>query len=245
MSIEKREPNDFVLLDQRDEQQILDEIKGNIITEMFYSFKIEGRPVTGISWVGTKEIARQYGHIGLDFIRVDENDTHFIAVVKATDRRTKTSLLGTAMQPKLMKTRKGEVPDRFAYTKAVSKAQRNAIRAIIPERFLIEMYEVFKAGKVEKPPEAQDNGTVIQPRKTVESEVKIGLTKNNIDTNIKLLGLSIDAPLPEQTEIEKTEAGWLIRPVGMSNNSWYLLDKTLADMGFTWNPETAVWGMPP
>ena len=40
-----------------------------------------------------------------------------------------------------------EKPDRFAYTKDVSKAQRNAIRALIPETFLLEMEKSFSSGK--------------------------------------------------------------------------------------------------
>lgn len=162
----------YDLLDKRDEEQILAEIKGNIITEMFYSFPMDGRTVTGVSWVGTKEIARQYGGIALDFVRVDETDEAYIAVVKATDKRTETSLLGTALQPKLMKVKGVEKPDRFAYTKAVSKAQRNAIRAIIPERFLIEMYEAFKKGEPSKPR---------KPRKKVESQAKIVPTQKPLN----------------------------------------------------------------
>jgi hypothetical protein len=54
LSISSKSPEEYELLDQRDEEQILSEIKGNIITEMFYSFPLDGRMVTGISWVGTK-----------------------------------------------------------------------------------------------------------------------------------------------------------------------------------------------
>ena len=165
MALRNQPPEAYELLDQRDEEQILAEIKGNIITEMFYSFKMDGREVTGVSWVGTKEIARQYGGINMDFVRVDETPLAYIAICKATDTRRGTSLLGTAMQSKLMQTRAGEVEDRFAYTKAVSKAQRNAIRAIIPERFLIEMYEQFKKGGTPEPIGSN------APRKQVKAEV--------------------------------------------------------------------------
>lgn len=158
----------YELLDQRDEEQILAEIKGAIIDQMFYSFKVDGKTVTGISWVGTKEIARRYGGISMDFVKMEETDTSYIAIVKATDTRQGTSLLGTAMQTKLMKVRGVEKPDRFAYTKAVSKAQRNAIRAIIPERFLIEMYEFFKKGiKPKREPRLK------KPRKQVEAQATV------------------------------------------------------------------------
>lgn len=139
-------PQAYELMEARDEEQILAEIKGNIITEMFYSFRMDGREVTGISWVGTKEVARQYGGVDMDLLRVDDLGAAYVAVAKATDTRRGVSLLGSAMQSKTMAVKGEEQEDRFAYTKAVSKAQRNAIRAIIPEKYLLEMYQVFRKG---------------------------------------------------------------------------------------------------
>lgn len=139
-------PQAYELMEARDEEQILAEIKGNIITEMFYSFRMDGREVTGISWVGTKEVARQYGGIDMNLVRVDDLGAAYVAVAKATDTRRGVSLLGSAMQSKTMAVKGEEQEDRFAYTKAVSKAQRNAIRAIIPEKYLLEMYQLFRKG---------------------------------------------------------------------------------------------------
>ena len=161
MALRNQPPEAYELLDQRDEAQILAEIKGQIIDEMFYSFSMDGREVTGISWVGTKEIARQYGGIDMNFVRCEDTPISYIAIVKATDTRRGTSLLGTALQNKMMSTRAGEVEDRFAFTKAVSKAQRNAIRAIIPEKYLLEMYKLFKEGGKTEP----------VTRKTITAEV--------------------------------------------------------------------------
>lgn len=183
MALRKMEPEDYDLLDKRDEEQILAEIKGNIITEMFYSFTIDGRKVTGVSWVGTKEIARQYGNINMDFIKVEETPDSYTAIVKATDTKRGTSLLGTAMQPKTMKIRGEDKPDRFAYTKAVSKAQRNAIRAIIPERYLLEMYELFTKGTEFKSPKP--------PRKKVESRSQV--KKGDIDPAEEAVSLTLEA----------------------------------------------------
>jgi len=58
-------PEDFVELERRDEEQILAEIQGQVIEEMVYSFKNKtGRTITGLSWVGIKEIARRCGDQG-------------------------------------------------------------------------------------------------------------------------------------------------------------------------------------
>ena len=195
MALRKLEPEDYDLLDKRDEEQILAEIKGNIITEMFYSFNIDGRKVTGVSWVGTKEIARQYGNVNMDFIKCEETPDSYIAIVKATDTKRGTSLLGTAMQPKLMQTRNGEVSDRFAYTKAVSKAQRNAIRAIIPERYLLEMYELFTKGVNFKtpvpPPKPKQRKQVKTTQQAEGGEWK--LKNDKIDPDEEAMSLTLEA----------------------------------------------------
>ena len=248
MALRNQAPEAYELLDQRDEEQILAEIKGNIITEMFYSFKMEGREVTGVSWVGTKEIARQYGGINMDFMRVDETPLAYIAICKATDTKRGTSLLGTAMQPKQMNTRAGEVEDRFAYTKAVSKAQRNAIRAIIPERFLIEMYEQFRKGgkpstaprkpveaeakPVEKPqeqPKPQAQAKLKPGVQDAEEQVKATLETNDVDTTYLMItkyGDNIQIRVQEGYN----EIGWV--------DDHAVITKLLKG---TWNAESSWW----
>ena len=187
MALRNQPPEAYELLDQRDEAQILAEIKGQIINEMFYSFRIGGKEVTGISWVGTKEIARQYGNVHMDFVDLKDMDTEYMAIVRATDTRTGTGMLGTSIQSKQMeihdldkdgkwlKDENGRYithlePDKFASTKAISKAQRNAIRAIIPERFLIEMYEQFKKGGTPEP-RRQIKAEVVKKEDRVKAEV--------------------------------------------------------------------------
>ena len=154
----------FEIMEKRDEEQILAEAQGNIIEEMFYKFPLDGKTVTGISWVGTKEIARRYGGIRMGLPRVEDLGDVYAAVVAATDTRNDVTLVGSAMQSKTMVLRSGEEkPDRFAYTKAVSKAQRNAIRALIPEKFLLAMEAEFSAGK-EKPPAYRESSVnVVAP----------------------------------------------------------------------------------
>ena len=129
----------FEIMEKRDEEQILAEAQGHIIKEMFYKFPIDGKTVTGISWVGTKEIARRYGGIKMGIPQVTDLGDDWACSVQATDTKNDVTLVGSSLQCKNMKKRDGsEVPDRFAYTKGVSKAQRNAIRALIPESFLLE-----------------------------------------------------------------------------------------------------------
>jgi len=129
-------PEDFEEFERRDEEQILAEIQGRVIEEMVYSFRSGGRTVTGLSWVGVKEIARRYGQVDVDLVEIRDTPEAWVAVVKARDRERGTGILGVSTQAKVMDTREGPRPDPFALQKAMSKAQRNAIRALIPETFI-------------------------------------------------------------------------------------------------------------
>ena len=137
------------LMERRDEAQIIAVAKGEIIKEMFYSFPIDGKKVTGISWIGTKEIARRYGGLKMGIPVMTDLGEEWAASVQCTDIENNVTLVGTSTVPKMFTKRNGEqATNRFAYTTASSKAQRNAIRALIPETFLIEMLDTFiKEGK--------------------------------------------------------------------------------------------------
>ena len=155
----------YEIMEARDEEQILATAQGAIIKEMFYSFTIGGKKVTGISWVGTKEIARLYGGIKMGIPVVTDLGDQYACSVQATDVNNNVTLVGTSLQSKLMTKKGGEqVPDKFAYTKVTSKAQRNAIRALIPETFLLEMQTQFSAGAKPKPKP--------RPRRKQSSEVE-------------------------------------------------------------------------
>jgi len=146
-SMKKMSESKFEILEKRDEEQILAEAQGNIIKEMFYKFPIDGKQVTGISWVGTKEIARRYGGIKMGLPQVTVLDDQYVCSVQATDVKNDVTLIGSSMQPKNMTLKNGDIkPDRFAYVKVTSKAQRNAIRALVPETFLLEMEKTFSSG---------------------------------------------------------------------------------------------------
>ena len=228
-------PEAYELLDRRDEEQILAEIKGNIITEMFYSFPLDGRTVTGVSWVGTKEIARQYGGIDVEFIRVEETEDCFAAVVKARDTRRGTSLLGTASQAKVVQTRSGERVDRFAYTKAVSKAQRNAIRAIIPERFLIEMYEHFKRQDLDERRRTPSSGSVKkEPLETKGPDAYLAVKR----------ALENELPLRFREILRVSdfnEVMYVQHSIGLSKKDFDQVDHFLKKYGAVYDLETNTW----
>ena len=149
----------YQIQERADETAIESEIRGAFFDKMVYSFQQGGKEVVGLSYVGIKEVARRHGYIEISDVEILETDTHFRVICKATDMITHLKMPGVSSQPKLMKLRDGQqVPDEFALQKCVSKATRNAIRAVIPEHYIITCIEEFrKKGSISNPlrPEGQ------------------------------------------------------------------------------------------
>jgi hypothetical protein len=161
MDKEITSPEVFREMEKRDEEQIIQEMRGQYIEEFVYQFKIGGRTVTGISWAGIKEVAYKFGGIQVELVELKETENAYTVIVKAFDEKNNASRLGVSMQPKKMKLQSGEVvDDEFALQKAVSKAQRNAIRPLIPETMLKIYIEKF----------LEENRRAPEPPRRVESE---------------------------------------------------------------------------
>lgn len=138
----------YRVLDRHDEQQILDEIVGRQLSVMLYSFKQGGKQLTDLSYAGVQEVvrtlnARQATRIRMvadprpEFAEVtDEGDTFIQCTAYAEDTLNGGGAWGTATEPKYLRLKTGAMKlDSFARTKALSKASRNAEKALIPEEF--------------------------------------------------------------------------------------------------------------
>lgn len=142
------DPDDaFRAMDRADELQILDELQGRALEVMVYSFTQQGKRLTDLSYAGVREVVRTLNTRGYTAIRVGaqpplvdeivENDeSYYRVMVYAEDSRTGSGQWGTAVEPKHIQKRNGERPwDKFALTKALNKAQRNAMKALLPLEF--------------------------------------------------------------------------------------------------------------
>lgn len=136
--------NPFSIMERRDEDQILSEMKGNVIQEFVYSFRQGGREITGLSYAGVKQIALEMGNIHCSEPIISELNGSFVCKVKAVDIAKNLEMWGVSSQPKQMKTQYGPRDDDFAVQKAVSKAERNALRKLMPERLIVEMIKEWK-----------------------------------------------------------------------------------------------------
>jgi hypothetical protein len=137
----------FRAMDRADELQILDEIQGRALEAMVYSFESGGRKLTDLSYAGVREVVRTLNARGHTAIKVtstpptieeftEDGKTYYRVLVYAEDSRTGSGQWGTAVEPKHMEKRNGDVVwDKFALTKALNKAQRNAMKALIPVEF--------------------------------------------------------------------------------------------------------------
>ncbi|MEM3264575.1 MAG: hypothetical protein QXH07_01300 [Thermoplasmata archaeon] len=160
----KSDEEAYELFDMLDSKQIVDYMETSLAQEYFYQFTLEGREVIGISYSGTIAIAKTISAhnktLGLGGLEVLpdvimlETEDKYRAFVRAKDNATGLIVLGYAEMPKVRKIwidkSKNEYTskeDPFASTIAVSKATRNALRHLIPEKEIISLYNEWRQNK--------------------------------------------------------------------------------------------------
>jgi len=138
--------------DRLDEQQAIAELKGQYLEQYVYNFKDNGIEVTGLSLMGVRETARELNKRNLARISISERepiiietDDYVEARVYAKDELNGGGYWGIKRQSKKYST---GTENKFAVEQALSKAQRNALRGLIPEPFVKEMItEYLKSGR--------------------------------------------------------------------------------------------------
>ena len=138
---------DYEVLDQVDDQAIIEMMTGQAIKDYVYSFKQGGRTVEGLTLAGINEAANRRGGIQVDDLQYEEREHSWNVVVKATDTLTGSSRWGACEQAKMA----GGRPDQFAFTKAVHKAQRNAVKQLLPVSVIREVLNYYLHGQAERP----------------------------------------------------------------------------------------------
>ncbi|VVB53373.1 Uncharacterised protein [uncultured archaeon] len=144
------EQTPYQMMDRADEEQILAELNGlpdDVLDTMVYSFPSGGKRITGLSWVGTKTLIVEAGNYAIEDPHIVETADAFRVVCRARDLTRNIALYGAAEVPKRMKTRDGEIEDPFALSKALSKAQRNALQNLLPKKLVAEFITKCMAAK--------------------------------------------------------------------------------------------------
>ena len=145
---------EYAVVDQVDDQAIVELMTGQTIQDYVYSFKQGGRTVEGLTLAGINEAANRRGGIQVEEVKYEELENSWIATAKAIDTITGSSRYGAYEQPKMA----GGRSDPFAFTKAIHKAQRNAIKQLIPVPVIREVLNFYlhrKTGGGNSKPQAQ------------------------------------------------------------------------------------------
>ena len=150
---------EYEVVDQVDDQAIIELMTGQTIQDYVYSFKQGGRTVEGLTLAGINEAANRRGGIQVEEIKYEELEHSWTATVKAVDTITGSSRWGACEQPKMA----GGRSDPFAFTKAVHKAQRNAIKQLIPVPVIREVLNFYlnrktSGGNATQQPQLQQGG---------------------------------------------------------------------------------------
>ena len=186
---------EYEVVDQVDDQAIIELMTGQTIQDYVYSFKQGGRTVEGLTLAGINEAANRRGGIQVEEVKYEELENSWIATAKAVDTITGSSRYGAYEQPKM----NGSRPDPFAFTKAIHKAQRNAIKQLIPVPVIREVLNFYlhrKTGTGNAAPQQQipqSGGNIAQAQKAAfaiannlaEPLEKKGITKEDLWNYIK------------------------------------------------------------
>ena len=158
---------EYEVVDQVDDQAIIELMTGQTIQDYVYSFKQGGRTVEGLTLAGINEAANRRGGIQIEEVDYEEREHSWIATAKAVDTITGSSRYGAYEQPKMA----GGRADPFAFTKAIHKAQRNAIKQLIPVPVIREVLNFYlhrKAGSgnaTQQAPPQQGDGNIANAQK--------------------------------------------------------------------------------
>jgi len=214
---------EYEVIDQVDDQAIIEIMTGQTIQDYVYSFKQGGRTVEGLTLAGINEAANRRGGIVVEDIQFEEKEDSWIALVKATDTFTGSSRYGAFEQPK----KTGNRDDPFAFTKAVHKAQRNAIKQLLPVPIIRDVLNYYLHGQ--KPASVQSQTTLPLGAGRATSD-----RTDSAQKNVFALASRLRERL-EQQEISQTDFwGYVKRRYNvtsrddMTENQWTQLSKELS-----------------
>ncbi len=152
---------EYEVLDQVDDRAIVEMMTGQAIEDYVYSFKQGGRTVEGLTLAGINEAANRRGGIQIDSVDYEEREHSWLAIAKATDTVTGSSRYGAYEQTKAI----GNRSDPHAFTKAIHKAQRNAIKQLLPVHVIKEVLNYYlNRQSARAKPETESNSSPQQDK---------------------------------------------------------------------------------
>ena len=261
----------FMQMDVLDQQQIVAAATGDVIEELVY--RVKGK--TAISWAGINHISFFMGDIGVDDwvqwerITMFGDRVYWSATIRANNAKYGLSSLGTAEAPELADTHVVDDDgnwvknpdgswkmtlreDPHCRRKALSMAQRNGKRAVIPAVVLKKWLEYFldlRKGKIVDPPfqpkyVESTVSTQKQPEKKPEkkapNKIQMSLGEVNVDVivyNLKAINFG-----ENDVSVSEQEDGFYVEPSkGLTDAEFNRIHGTLENMGAEWLSDSQRW----
>jgi len=155
-----------IRVSEEDEDRALMEILGGeLVNKYVYSFPQGGTTILGLSFAGYREWASWRGNFKMDKPEVEDLGDEFRVMVQVHDLERNVSIWAGTHQPKMQtfrdRNRKPE-PDPYAYEKAISKAQRNALKNLMPVTMVeaaIAKFTALPAGGSQQGPQRAIKGS--------------------------------------------------------------------------------------
>jgi len=206
----------FVASELADDAAIEAELLGQAMEHYIYQFSSKGNIVTGLSVAGVNEISRKMTknpksgtkiRIIPESVKVERdivmNEQKGMQVtVIAENMVTGETGIGIKFETYENIGRKGKYPNTFVVEKALSKAERNAKRKLIPEKAAVEMIKMFvKQGNIQTIKQPTYNNYKKPILSTPTTEV------NHLSSLIKYLATATEIIIkdgtPTKMQIEK------------------------------------------
>ena len=184
-----------VASEMADDNLIEKELMGEVLPFYIYQFNVDGKPVSGLTVKGVNEVTRRLNrqkdsgykirisplHIKIDRDVVYDGEKGVEVSVYAENMLDGSGAWGMKFEPYRKAKKNGETyANTFASEKALSKAERNAKRKLIPETTATKMIEqLIKLGggqhvqQIQAPKAVYQNRVVSQqPVPSTESELE-------------------------------------------------------------------------
>ena len=133
-------------IESKDDAAIIAEITSGgvaLAKDYVYSFKQSGKTVSGLTIAGINEASNRRGGIEVTELTHEDRGASWLATAKAVDTVTGSERWGAYQQSKKLPNGK---TDPYAFTKAVHKAQRNAIKQLLPVSIIKQVLNFYLHG---------------------------------------------------------------------------------------------------
>lgn len=138
---------EFALIERKEDELIVREMTGEIIDSYFYRFNSKGAEVVELNARGIFEVAQMYGGIRCTTRLDDGAGPNYVVTASALDKVRDVEFDGGAEQAKRLANGSEDI---FAFAKAVTKSQRNALKKVLPYSLVRKLLLNFLAASAEQ-----------------------------------------------------------------------------------------------